>query len=848
MRVDPNRAPALALWFVAMLAIAGSPYGANAQGPAAPGGAFQRGAPPAAGVGGPAGGPAGGQAAGQGGYGPPGASGGYGPPGASGGFGQPGFPGQPGLPGQPGPSSEDAGATTREAPVDLDAVPVDTAPLARYIPENAYGAFLEFNGLNAAADAWQGSSAYALLNETSLGEMLRELIAQFIEAAPNAPAGVMTGPEVAAVLEHLARHGLVIASPQNAENEVSETILVLRGAAHREVRPLFGKLIGTIAAEGANPQVVSKTGDRRVVVMDTPPKAMERVNEWVWWIEGDDLVFVFNGPDAADQIISVIDGQAPNAENDPVRQQLMAVENGFRPLAVGSLRFDRPGADEAERSMVEANGLTRIDLRWGFDGSDSLTVVGLEAPAPRKGFMTIFDQPSIAMSELPPIPRDVENLTILSVNPSGMYDALIEFADQSFPPLAAPLRAFEESVRTRGRLEFRDEVLSELGPKIAAYTLPKPASQPASGNPLAGIMNALGGLGLPQFVVAIELQNGSAFTSKLDGMILAINDQLAELLPPPPPPAEEANPGAFAPGGQQGRQGGGPPGQPGGDRNREEPPEPPKFSMTLAEPRTYLLRLPEGLYGLTGYQPTITMGQNHLIFASNPVAARQCRELEQAEGSERWSPPADLAGRLPGNLTMLVVNDPSQSLPASIAGLPASLNAAMASAASMADPGGPSGGAAAEMGEPQRGGMRSGPGGPPGASGFPGEPGISPPPGASGFQGQPGDIPPPGASGFQGQPGGPGYGGAPGMASPPGAPGASQNQAGPTTIRLAPSLLPSPDSLRRYLESAVYSVSADDAGIRIEARETLPGQWSLGGLGSGASLSLPVSIAPGGRN
>ncbi|WP_169976751.1 collagen-like triple helix repeat-containing protein [Tautonia rosea] len=850
MRVDPSRASALALWFVAMLAIAGSPHGAHAQAPPNRGGGFERGAPPAAG----AGGPAGGQAAGQG-----GAVGGYGPPG---GYGQPG---------QSGPASESAAPASRQAPVDLDAVPIDTTPLARFIPEDAYGAFLEFNGLNAAPNVWQGSSAYAMLNDTSLGEMLQEVIAQFIEAAPNAPAGVMTGPEVVAVLEHLARHGMVLASPMNAQGSASEAILVLRGAAHREVRPLFGKLIGTIAAEGAKPQVVSKPGNRQIVVMDTPPFGLEGVTEWAWWIEGDDLVFVFNSIEAADRVMAVLDEQAPNAVNNPIRQQLMAVENGFQPLAVGSLQLDRPGAGEAERSMIEENGLNRLDLRWGFDGEDSLTVVNLDAPAPRQGFMTAFDQPAIPMSDLPPIPREVDNLTILSVNPAGIYDALSAIADQSAPPLATQLQSFEESVRSRARLDFRDDVLASLGPKITAYTLPRPVSRPASGNPLAGIMNALGGLGLPQFVVAIELQNGSEFTSKLDGMILAINEQLASLLPPPPEPPPADGAGAFPPAGaQQGRQGGGLPGQAGRDE-APEPPEPPKFSMTLATPRTYLLRLPEGLYGLTGYQPTITMGQNYLIFASNPVAARQCRELEQADADDRWSPPANLAGRLPGNLTMLVVNDPSQSLPSAIAGLPAALNAAMASAASALEPGaaggGPAGGAPGAMasgpgasgfsptpnefsdGDPRSfAGGAAGSAPPPGASGFQGQPGAEGYPGAAGASGYPGAASAegyPGAAGASGYPGAAGAGGYPGAPGVAGAPGAP---AGPTTIRISPTLIPSPDSLRRYLGTAVYSVSADEGGIRIEARESVPGQWGLDGLGAGPALSLPASSALGGRN
>src|SRR5690606_5957428 len=103
-------------------------------------------------------------------------------------------------------------------------------------------------------------------------------------------------------------------------------------------------------------------------------------------------------------------------------------------------------------------------------------------------------------------------------------------------------RGFEQAVRDRARFDLRDDILAALGPKIAAYALPRPAPRPASGNPLAGVMNALGRLGLPQFVVAIEVKDASGFTGKLDGMILAINQQIGSALaamqpPPPEPPA-----------------------------------------------------------------------------------------------------------------------------------------------------------------------------------------------------------------------------------------------------------------------------------------------------------------------
>jgi hypothetical protein len=734
-------------------------------------------------------------------------------PGGPGRFGS-GAPGQAGAQGGQAPQSGgDAQPDAEQKPlVDHDAIPTDSAPLARYLPASATGAFLEFPGLNAAPDAWKGSAAHGMLNETPLGEMIRELLSQAIEAAPGDPAGVMTGPEVAAVAEHLARHGLLAASPADAERGETFAILVLRKAAHREVRALFGKLIGTIATPGTKPQVSSKGGGRQVVVMDLPPLGAEGGGDWAWWIEGEDLVFVFNGSGGADRVIATLDGQEPNAVDDAVRQELLAPEGSFQPVAFGAWRLDRAGASPGEATLSGENGLSRIDLRWGFDGEESLTVVRLPAAAPRKGFMTLFDQPTIPLGELPPIPAEITDLSVVSLDLAGLFDAVLALAEQGNPAVADQIRGFERAVQERGRFDLRDDLLAALGPRIAMYTLPKPEPRRSGGNPLSGVMNALGGLGLPQFVVAIEVKDAQAFTTKLDGMILALNDQIASALASMQPPAPEQT--------DQGPS--------RGQSDRARPParpEPPKFSMTVASPRTYLLKLPDGLYGLTGYQPTITLGKQYLIFASTPVAARQCRELESAEESERWTAGGELASRLPSNLTMMSVSDPSRSLPEAIASLPATLNVAMDPSLAPPAPafGGPAGGG------PGRGGVV--PAGPSGGGNTSGSRGSS---GAGDFSR---------SEGFDESQGMITSGGGNPSGSPGNPRGGANAQGERGTIRIDPALIPSTDAIRRFLFPALYTVSVDDSGVRLEARETLPAQWGLSGLGTGPSI--PIQSLPG---
>ena len=43
-------------------------------------------------------------------------------------------------------------------------------PLARYVPAEGLTVLLEHNGLAAQPQAWKGTAAYRMLNETSLGD------------------------------------------------------------------------------------------------------------------------------------------------------------------------------------------------------------------------------------------------------------------------------------------------------------------------------------------------------------------------------------------------------------------------------------------------------------------------------------------------------------------------------------------------------------------------------------------------------------------------------------------------------------------------------------------------------
>ena len=73
------------------------------------------------------------------------------------------------------------------------------APPARHVPRQDLLAYLEFDGLDAHADAWRASAAYKLLSDTKLGPLLEDLALQGIELIQES-----TRPSDASVVPRLS--------------------------------------------------------------------------------------------------------------------------------------------------------------------------------------------------------------------------------------------------------------------------------------------------------------------------------------------------------------------------------------------------------------------------------------------------------------------------------------------------------------------------------------------------------------------------------------------------------------------------------------------------------------------
>jgi prepilin-type processing-associated H-X9-DG protein len=498
-----------------------------------------------------------------------------------------------------------------------------TAPLARYVPRQDLGLYLEFQGLDAHLAAWRGSAAYKILNETKLGALLEDLAGQGIELAQQsvAPEKQVKASTVIELAKLAARQGLAVGA-WSIDSEKTGIVLVFRNADRPDVRRMLEDAaaanLGRRGPAEANGDLVQKSG-RTLHPLD---------KEGVWWFEKGDLV-LSNQPDV---VLAVLDGNAPSAVDHPRRVALLKARDDFQPVAAGFVDVNELPKMPPEAVRLGLGGLKQVEIQWGFQDDALVSVLAVVAPEPRQGVLALLDQPSFTIRSLPALPAGLSGFTVLSVDLKKTYDQIVSVMKQANPQAADQIPAIEEMIRERFRLDIRNDLLPGLGPKLAFYL--QPAAADAARDPVTAMLSQFTGLTL-----VAQVQDHAAMTRSIDPLMRAINVIL------------------------QAQRGG--PNAPALAFRKEDGPRP-----------TYVLDLPEGGLPpqiLAMFQPTVTLGKDQLVFAAATDAALRAIATSTTGPGKGWQ--ADgafvpMARRLSEHLVFLNVSDPRDTLPAMIENLP----------------------------------------------------------------------------------------------------------------------------------------------------------------------------------
>jgi hypothetical protein len=502
------------------------------------------------------------------------------------------------------------------------------APLARYFPSKDLVAYVEFDGIDAHAGAWKKTAAARIFEETATGAMMEKVASQILEALlPPGQEGLPTAREVAEVAEQLARSGFAFAinrKPDDPSAKPSCVGLVLRGAGRGPLLPALKRALGAAGLPDFGLTGLEKPGGRKLTLIG--PAEGPCV---AWWVEKDDLAVSLLQVRHADAMIAALDGKEPSAVDHPARVELVGSVDGFEPVGFAFLDALALPEMPPEAAMFGLDGIRRFDVRWGYQGEALKSVSRVLAPAPRKGVLAMFDQPTFDAGSLPPLPEGVGSFTAVSIDLVKVHDqlaALARAADPKGPDLFA--QAAESFREATGR-RLREDVLARVGPRVVFADVPVRVL--VTSNPVDGFARSLARV--PRLSALIELRDRANFLKDLEALAKWANDQFP--LPKDP------------------KAGGGSPGLVRRLKGVE-------VGYEVALSPTYW-PLP------AGYRPSIVVGERYAALGTSPDVARQALRLD----GELGAPLARAIASLPADLTALsVVDTPNSALPEILANIP----------------------------------------------------------------------------------------------------------------------------------------------------------------------------------
>jgi len=219
---------------------------------------------------------------------------------------------------------------------------VSAAEPSRMIPAQGLAAYLEYDGLDAHAAAWDATAAHAILEKTPAGVMAAELLGQLADRSlRDITRSKVRGADVVDLIRHLSRRGLVVAAHRLGDSRASLTV-VLPGTGEKDHRGQFDRLLRPLVE---SPRVVKTAVRGRESFEHRGDPAGPADPGLAWWFEGDDLVILVSP--TRDHVIAVIDaieGKVAGADTHPGRLSALAEGKSIAGFEPDGLFFVEAGA------------------------------------------------------------------------------------------------------------------------------------------------------------------------------------------------------------------------------------------------------------------------------------------------------------------------------------------------------------------------------------------------------------------------------------------------------------------------------------------------------------------------
>jgi hypothetical protein len=277
----------------------------------------------------------------------------------------------------------------------------------RFVPAKGLIAYVEFDGLDAHAEAWKATSAHELLVETPAGSVMTELAKQILDRIAKAvPVGKVTGADLIAIHEHLVPRGFVVAVHDREDIAATFTI-VLNGIGTKQIRERFdrvllivfgpeggAKLPAPVRIRGRDVYHAADVAEKKplsALLLPGSPvpgaaPAGTSSSALSWWYEGDDVVMIAGPNDDSAFLPDPAKKQTLAAAHTAFLAAVLDAIDGKLPNAATHSSFISALAQGKDIKGFESDGLFFIDSGSNTslfgrvsDSLDALTILGAGA-------------------------------------------------------------------------------------------------------------------------------------------------------------------------------------------------------------------------------------------------------------------------------------------------------------------------------------------------------------------------------------------------------------------------------------------------------------------------------------
>ncbi len=368
-----------------------------------------------------------------------------------------------------------AAARAEDAPERL--LPAGTQLYVRWDGIEAHRAAYGQTGLGKMLAGDTGAFAQSLFRQLQDGLGALLTVDQLLGGTPPDKLQALQNDaaEATKVLSLLGQNGFILAAEVRGIDIPGGQITLIIPNAGAKPEPALGamRLITNMAKAPVKKRKVEGR-DVQFLVLGIATLA--------WWVEGQHFVLSVATEPADAMVRNMSAPKGPRLTDNPLFQRLQ----GMKQFETSARAFlDVPALCKLASSHKEivqlldelgVSGVRSVALWSGFDGPAERMLVEIEAPAPRKGLLSLLNGKPFRLSDVPPLPPDVISWSAGNLDPGAAWDAALKGYEAilrvASPKDVAELQAGVQKINDTLGFDLRKDLLGALGDRYAVYNTP----------------------------------------------------------------------------------------------------------------------------------------------------------------------------------------------------------------------------------------------------------------------------------------------------------------------------------------------------------------------------------------